>query len=428
MKTTIALATLALALAAGASAAAQSPYALSIEGATTQPTGAQFSLSIVLDSAGGAAIAGWSFGVCHSSEFFDIQGAEDGAATAHAKNGGPPDFASITVIPDGGFTVGVVICFTGCSPLPPGNDRELNVATYGAGNAAGSGNIGFCSTLGTPPVATVVVVGGASVTPVQVGATIQVVAPPPPGFEFIAPDVAAEFDPATGEGSFAIAVAIAEDPESAGFPNASQGFSMALAHDPGILAVMGAPGPSLPFEPDFVGPSVLAAGWSIGVVYSFLGTDVLAFPAATPVVEVAYAISGLAGSPATSTALSWSNALGSPPVANVVVVGGQSIAATFADGQVDLAPVSDLAFIRGDCNADRRVNIADGIFLLNDLFLAGPDPSCSAACDTNDSGAIDLADAVSSIQYLLLGGPPPAAPFPGCGVDPGAPCEASACP
>jgi len=428
MKLSISAVVLAAALAAGATAAGQSPYSLSIEGATTHPTGSEFVLSVVLDSAGGSAVAGWSFGVCHSTEFFDILGAADGAATATVKNGGPPDFDQISVIPGGGFTVGVVICFTGCSALPPGNNRVLNVATYGAESVAGSGNVGFCSTLGAPPVATVVVVGGASVTPVQSGATIEIVAPPPPGFDFIAPSLVAEFDPVTGGGAFTAEFSIAEDPESGGFPSATQGFSMALEHDPELLAVASGPDPALPFEPDFVGPGVFATGWSIGVVYSFLGADVLSFPAATAVLEVGYTISGLAGSPATSTSLVWSNGLGSPPVANVVVVGGQSVEASLLDGVVELIPVVDLSFIRGDCNADLRYNIVDGVFLLNDLFLAGPDPSCVAACDTNDSGSVDLSDAVSSIQYLLLGGPPPVAPFPACGVDPGAPCEASACP
>jgi len=428
MTRTISAVVLAVALAAVGTTAAQSPYTLSLEGETSPTTGTEFSLSVLLDSASGSPVAGWSYGVCHTTELFDILGAADGAATATVKNGAPPDFGQITVTPGGGFTVGVVICFTGCSPLPPGSGRELAVATYEAGAIAGSDDIGFCSTLGSPPVATVVVVGGASVTPTQVGATIEVVAPPPPAFEFIAPNLVAEFDPISGTGSFTAQVSIAEDPASGGAPHDTQGFSMALAHDPAVLSVAGAPEPVLPFEPDFVGPGVFGSGWTVGVVYSFMGTSVLAFPVATPAIEVEYAISGLAGSTATSTSLIWSNEIGSPPVANVVVVAGQSLDASFEHGTVQLLPVIDLAFIRGDCNGDLRLNIADGIFLLNDLFSAGPDPVCEAACDTNASGSIDLADAVSSIQYLLLGGPPPVAPFPSCGVDAGAPCEASACP
>lgn len=418
---------LAALLAAGATADAQL-YTLSVQGETTHATGGQFSLSVELDSAGGGNIAGWSFGFCHTGGVFDIVDAEDGAATATVKNGGAPDFDQITIVPGGGFTVGVVICFIGCSPLPPGNDRELNVVTYAAGGAAGIGGVDFCDTLGTPPVATVVVVAGQSVVPIQDGASIEIVAPPPPGFDYIAPAVTAEFDPATGEGAFATQVLIAEDPASGGFPNATQGFSMGLEHDPAVLSVAGAPQPVLPFAPDFAQPSILANGWTIGVVYSFIGAQVLAFPAATPVVEIDYEISGLIGSPQTSTSLDWSSALGSPPVSNVVVVGGQSIDASFANGLVDLVPVSDLAFIRSDCNNDLFINIADGIFLLNDLFLAGPDPACAAACDTDDDGTVDVSDAIVSIQYQLLSGPPPAAPFPACGVDPGAPCEASACP
>ena len=43
---------------------------------------------------------------------------------------------------------------------------------------------------------------------------------------------------------------------------------------------------------------------------------------------------------------------GSPPVANVVVVGGQSIDARLEDGRVTFNLRSLLPFVRGDCNDD----------------------------------------------------------------------------
>ncbi len=88
-------------------------------------------------------------------------------------------------------------------------------------------------------------------------------------------------------------------------------------------------------------------------------------------------------------------------------------------------------FIRGYCNADRRLDIADAVTLLSFLFLGGPDAPCLEACDVNDDGRNDVSDAVGSIQYLFLGGPSPRRPFPDCGVDPtpdALGCLAFACP
>jgi hypothetical protein len=61
-------------------------------------------------------------------------------------------------------------------------------------------------------------------------------------------------------------------------------------------------------------------------------------------------------------------------------------------------------YIRGDCNADGGVNIADASFLLNFLFLGGPDLKCLAAGDANDDGGQNIADASFILNFLFLGG------------------------
>ena len=174
--------------------------------------------------------------------------------------------------------------------------------------------------------------------------------------------------------------------------------------------------------------SILADGWTIGTVYSFTSANVAAFGTATPVIEIEYGISGLAGSAATSTPLTFSNALGNPTVDNVVVVAGLSLDAAFVDGSVNLEPVTDTPFLRGDCNSDLKADIADGVWILNFLFQAGPAGACAEACDADDNGDLDMVDAMYIIQYRLLNGPAPAAPFPECGIEAGADCDASACP
>ncbi|MEM7263369.1 MAG: VCBS repeat-containing protein [Planctomycetota bacterium] len=76
-------------------------------------------------------------------------------------------------------------------------------------------------------------------------------------------------------------------------------------------------------------------------------------------------------------------------------------------------------FLRGDANADGRVDISDGIFVLSYLFLGGERPPCLAAADADDSGALDLTDGAFINLFLFLGGTVPPAPGAfGCGVDP----------
>jgi hypothetical protein len=76
-------------------------------------------------------------------------------------------------------------------------------------------------------------------------------------------------------------------------------------------------------------------------------------------------------------------------------------------------------FIRGDANDSGRVDLSDGIFTLNFLFLGDIDPLCPDAADSNDDGAVNIADPVHVFNWLFSGGPPP--PPPGgksCGPDP----------
>ncbi len=91
-------------------------------------------------------------------------------------------------------------------------------------------------------------------------------------------------------------------------------------------------------------------------------------------------------------------------------------------------------FKRGDCNSDNSINIADPVFLLGWLFVAGSDrPECELACDVNDDETINVADAVYLLNALFVGGSPPVPPpNPDCGIDPSLTfdldCENSPCP
>ena len=88
------------------------------------------------------------------------------------------------------------------------------------------------------------------------------------------------------------------------------------------------------------------------------------------------------------------------------------------------------SFVRGDCNNDGRVDIADSIRGFDWLFRGEPEPSCRNACDTNDDGIVDLTDIIYTLEILFRGTAEALAPFPACGVDltpQGVECTFSVC-
>ena len=96
---------------------------------------------------------------------------------------------------------------------------------------------------------------------------------------------------------------------------------------------------------------------------------------------------------------------------------GSFAEAVILPGDVIQPPDGD-EFIRGDADASTAINITDGIFILNFLFLGGPNPPCEDAADADDSNAINITDGIYVLNFLFLGGPDPAAPYPDCGTDP----------
>jgi hypothetical protein len=107
------------------------------------------------------------------------------------------------------------------------------------------------------------------------------------------------------------------------------------------------------------------------------------------------------------------------PVTNVVTYLGESNRPLVQQGIGFSLTVGDpprQPFVRGDTNNDSRVDIADAIWLIGDLFLGGPDTLCLEAADVNADGLQDISDVAFSVNYQFLGGPHPPLPFPACGV------------
>jgi hypothetical protein len=263
--------------------------------------------------------------------------------------------------------------------------------------------------------------GGSQATAI---CTVQVETPA--GYRFVAPTVSGEFDEISGAGAVTAAVSIGEETDNPGFPNDTQGFSMSLAHDPGVMtAVAMQPAPTLAMMngsngPDFMSEALLPGGITVGVVFSFPGTETLSLTSDTEVLIVHYDTNAaaLAGtSVPVSSSLQWASTIGTSTVENLVVVNGGGYAPDPIHGSVLFTPVAPGGFNRGDCNVDAGFDIADIIHLLDGLFVGGSF-SCVSACDYNDDGLVNVADPIFGLSTLFSGGIPPAAPHGFCGPDP----------
>jgi hypothetical protein len=62
---------------------------------------------------------------------------------------------------------------------------------------------------------------------------------------------------------------------------------------------------------------------------------------------------------------------------------------------------------RGDVTGDGIIDASDVVYLLNYLFIHGPEPCPMEAGDATCDGVIDIADVVYLLNYLFIGGPPP---------------------
>jgi hypothetical protein len=92
------------------------------------------------------------------------------------------------------------------------------------------------------------------------------------------------------------------------------------------------------------------------------------------------------------------------------------------DNQNGVPDVCERArFHRGDPNGDDTLDISDGAFIFEYLFLGGGEPGCLESADANNDGTLDISDGIVILNYLFLGGvapDPPGPPGADCGVDP----------
>jgi len=141
---------------------------------------------------------------------------------------------------------------------------------------------------------------------------------------------------------------------------------------------------------------------------------------------------------------------GTKKTANVMVIDGNSIKASAFEGTDPTDPdtgccdptkcnkpgkfefyeVPGATFVPGNANGDKRLDIADGIYILNNLFRSGPPLPCQKAGDANGDCAVDSADALYIIYYYLQpapGGYPAPVWGLGCQLILGEVCENLTC-
>ncbi len=108
---------------------------------------------------------------------------------------------------------------------------------------------------------------------------------------------------------------------------------------------------------------------------------------------------------------------GSVPINNRAAIKHQSVSPRLVAGTIKVMGAK--VFLRGDCNFDGEVDIADPPSILNHTFSGVFHPPCLDACDANDDGMIDLADSVKVLRWLFKFGSEPPSPGPWTpGTDP----------
>jgi hypothetical protein len=76
-------------------------------------------------------------------------------------------------------------------------------------------------------------------------------------------------------------------------------------------------------------------------------------------------------------------------------------------------------FIRGDANRDDQVDIADAIYIIQELFgTQNRGWPCPNSGDANEDDSLNISDGIYLINFLFLGTAPPPWPFPEKGYDP----------
>jgi hypothetical protein len=402
-------------------------------------------------------VQGWSYGVSHDTSVLTIESATtEGTDTLTVFQNGFDQ--TVIIEKDGvkqGFIQAIVLSLMKKAEVPISDYFTMAAMTYKVNNNACNGKSGdFKSRVlyteelgveGSPPVDWNITVGGLSLVPGDISAldlSIQCEGASPT-------ELVMKFDQrdtdlvADQTSTYDLKVLLENPGSSVDVQGWSYGVSFdtreleATAGEPGAdgAAVNGGSGPEFKsYDLDEAGAGPGGGGVTVGVVIDIdQGDEILRIGSRqtrhldTITLRSKNVIPE--GGATKTVDIRLIDNLGSPePIEVLVVVASDGIVPDFSDTlALTLQPrgtVEAQRFIRGDANDDDVVDIADGLWIINDLFYTGPDTACLRAADANDDDKVDVGDAMFIFNYQLQPErtpgnlfPQPPAPFPACGTD-----------
>lgn len=391
-------------------------------------TGEAIQSHLLLDSS--VVVQGWSMGVCHDTDNLELTAAQDGPTTATINGGGAPDFYQMNLYPEG-LTVGVVISVYGSAWLDPGTGYGLLDIDYlltGIATAGGlpiDAEVAFCGTLGSPPVDVVIVSGGASLTPDQTNANIQIIPPPDFCLDLVCQGGVSDSILSWSECTPFDYVLVHRDGDLIAMLDlgVTEYVDADLAPGSYTYSLLGVVFPDPVSNPEVVsaicstsiipvtaeGISPTVGHYLGGIAIQVTGSGFLAASDTEVTIDGVVLLDLVVVDDNTVTGLL-------PP--SIGGVGLVDVRVANSLGEATLPEAFTYGFIRGVVNGDSQLDIGDAMFLAYYLFSGGDAPACLEAGEVNGDGLIDLADPIFIVTYLFRSGPMPLAPFPEAGLDP----------
>ncbi|MEM7164184.1 MAG: hypothetical protein AAF581_01895 [Planctomycetota bacterium] len=389
--------------------AANAQGAMLVAESVSASTGSTVDVPITLSHTFATGVQAWSFGVCHDPASVSALAVAGGADFSTANGGQSPEFFLPVINAVAGSIVVAVIN----DADPPFDDgtlpcgvHEIHVITYMV-NQPGTHPLCFCV---APPVSALEVeAGNVAHTPTTVCGDIHATSP----------ICSAEFSVASLTGTpgtqISVPVTLTHD-----CPTGLESWSYGLCHDSmGLTVVSVADGAAIATANGGVPPelnmaTVISGGITVSVVNDasppFDGGTLP--PGSHEINIVTYVVDADCEQLVCFCDI--------PPVFVAAAANGAPVETRRVCGTI-LPVTPPTQWIRGDCNADGGVDIADAVAALSFLFPPGPiGPTvpCENACDANDDEQLNIGDPVYTLFALFAGGPPPPTPHPTCGTDP----------
>ncbi len=377
-----------------------------------------------------AGVEAWAFGLCINSALQEIVGAQPGDSFNTLRFGGPPEWWAIN-IHAGGVTQAVMLdthADAALGVIPESDPLSiLKVELRPTQEAADTTvTVPFCSTVGTPPVITQVVAGGAGYAPATTTPSQVAVVRDPALLLAYTNDV---YNLALVTGQPAATVIKARSTSKL------YGLSFGVSHDSAVVRISDVSvAPELVQALDGADPEFFVtdldpgngSGFTVAMLFQTTepvppATDLKSIISttanpSTPVIVARYAAANGVASDQ-STSLSIVGTLGTPPVAVLYDIGKEAVPTVRGCTIAISDDPIEVRFIRGEINGDGKINISDAVTLLRYLFSSQPLPhDCREAVDCNDDESVNLGDAIYLLGYQFSSGPQPPAPFPACGV------------